>query len=73
MVQPTRGISLDSDPGPLIERFGGAHPIESIPDELEIVQQGRRASHYELRPRVETPVDVLHGLLDQVRFGEPAQ
>lgn len=39
LVQPTHGLSLDTDPANLI-RFGGVSKVRSIPDELQIVQRG---------------------------------
>jgi hypothetical protein len=67
LVQPTRGISLSSDPGQLA-RFGGAYKVISIPAELEIVRQGKRKTHYELRPRAAMPLDDFIELLKQVQL-----
>lgn len=39
-VQPIRGISLELDPADAATH-GVPHRVESIPDELEIVQQGK--------------------------------
>jgi hypothetical protein len=49
-VQPTHGISLETDPA-VLARFGGAKKIVSIPDELQIVQRGKRATHFEIVPK----------------------
>ncbi len=65
MVQPTRGVSLELDPADAA-RHGVPHRVLSIPDELEIVQQGRRPEHYELRPKFEMPVERFEELLGQV-------
>jgi hypothetical protein len=46
--------------------------VKSIPDELEIVQQGKRPGHHELRPKVEMPVERFDELLKQVVL-EPTQ
>lgn len=70
-VQPIRGISLELDPVDAA-RHGVPHRVKSIPDELEIVQQGRRPGHHELRPKVETPVERFEELLKQVVL-EPTQ
>ena len=70
-VQPIRGISLELDPADAA-RHGVPHRVKSIPDELEIVQQGRRAGHHELRPKVEMPVERFEELLKQVVL-EPIQ
>jgi hypothetical protein len=50
LVQPTHGISLESDPAALA-RFGGASRVRSIPAELRVVQRGRRDTHFEVVPR----------------------
>jgi len=66
-VQPIRGISLELDPADAATH-GVPHRVKSIPDELEIVQQGRRSGHHELRPKVEMPVDRFEELLRQVEL-----
>ena len=38
LVQSTRGPSLNLDPAK-VEKFGGAYRVESIPDELQIIQR----------------------------------
>lgn len=50
LVLPTHGISLESDPANLA-RFGGANRVRSIPSELQVVQRGRRDTHFEVVPR----------------------
>jgi hypothetical protein len=64
-VQPIRGVSLELDPAEAA-KHGAPHPVKSIPDELEIVQRGKRPSHPELRPKVEIPVERFEELLKQV-------
>ena len=64
-VQPIRGVSLELDPADAA-RHGAPHLVKSIPDELEIVQQGRRPGHHEIRPKVEMPVERFEKLLRQV-------
>ena len=71
MVQPTRGISLELDPADAA-KHGVPHRVKSIPDDLEIVQLGRRPGHHELRPKVEIPVERFEDLLKQVVL-EPIQ
>jgi hypothetical protein len=46
-VQPTHGLSLETDPSRL-GWFGGARKVVSIPDDLQIVQRGKRDTHLEL-------------------------
>lgn len=65
MVQPTRGVSLELDPADAA-KHGVPHRVQSIPVELEIVQQGRRPGHHEIRPKVEMPVELFEDLLGQV-------
>jgi hypothetical protein len=50
LVQPTHGLSLETDPSGLA-RFGGAHKVKSIPNELRIMQRGKRHTHFELVPK----------------------
>ena len=64
-VQPIRGVSLELDAADA-RKHGVPHRVKSIPDELEIVQQGRRPGHHELRPKVEMPVDRFEEVLKQV-------
>ena len=53
LVQPTHGLSLETDPS-VLERFDGASKVKSIPDGLRIVQRGKRETHFEALP--EQPV-----------------
>lgn len=70
-VQPTRGVSLELNSADAA-RHGVPHCVKSIPDELEIVQQGKRPGHHELRPKVEMSVERFEELLKQVVL-EPTQ
>jgi hypothetical protein len=71
MVLPTRGVSLELDSADAA-RHGVPHRVKSMPDELEIVQQGRRPEHHELRPKVAMSVERFEELLGQVVL-EPIQ
>ena len=42
MLRTDRGISLFADPA-IVERFGGAYRVESIPEGLKMEQRGRRS------------------------------
>lgn len=66
-VLPVRGISLELD---LVDaaQHGVPHRVKSIPEELEIVQQGRRPGHHELRPKTAMPVELFEELLRQVEL-----
>jgi hypothetical protein len=68
MVQPIRGPSLELDPADAA-RHGVPHRVKSVPDELEIVQQGRRPGHHEIRPKTAMPVERFEQLLKQVALG----
>ena len=65
MVQPIRGVSLELNAADAAKQ-GVPHRVKSIPDELEIVQQGKRPGHHEIRPKVEMPVERFEELLKQV-------
>jgi hypothetical protein len=64
-IHPTRGVSVELDAADAA-MHGVPHRVKSIPAELEIVQQGRRPGHHELRPKVEIPVERFEELLKQV-------
>ena len=67
LLKTSRGISLSTDPNGLA-RFGGAHEIESIPEELEIKQVGQNPNHYELTPKQPMTMEQYQNLLNQVKF-----
>jgi hypothetical protein len=71
MVQPIRDVSLELDPADAA-KHGVPHRVKSVPEELEIVQQGRRPGHHELRPKIAMPVELFEELLRQVVL-EPIQ
>ena len=47
LVKRTHGLSLDLDAA-VMKKFGGAFRVESIPQELRIVQRGNRMGHFEI-------------------------
>jgi len=49
-VKPTRGVSVNTDAAK-VERFGGAHEIKFMPPELQAIQHGGDAGHFEIVPR----------------------
>jgi RHS repeat-associated protein len=67
LVQPGRGISVNTDPSGL-EKFGGAKQIESVPPELEVIQRGKNPTHYEIAPREPMPPARFQELLDQIKM-----
>jgi hypothetical protein len=51
LLQPTHGVSVFDRPDGL-ERFGGAHRLDAIPDNLRVIQRGRDQHHHEIVPAV---------------------
>ena len=64
-VEPTHGLSLDTDPASLA-RFGGAYKVKSVPDELQIMQRGRRDTHFEIVPKHPMSPDNYQELVSQI-------
>ena len=60
-------MSVNLDPKGL-ERFGGARQVVSMPNELELVQRGTNASHYEIAPRQPMTMQRFQELLSQVKL-----
>ena len=67
MVQTTRGPSVNLDPTK-VEKFGGAYRIESLPDELQLIQRGTNLSHYEIVPKNPMPLERFIELVKQVKL-----
>lgn len=67
LVKTTHGLSLDVD-AKSMDRFGGAHRIESIPPELKIIQRGGRLEHFEIVPREPMSPDKYQQLLNTVKL-----
>lgn len=65
LVKSTHGISVDSDSHRVAD-FGGAYLIGSMPDELSIIQRGRRDTHYEIVPSEPVTPEKYQELLDQI-------
>ena len=65
LVQPTRGVSLELDIADA-RKHGTPHRLVSIPNELEIVQQGKRLGHHEIRPKVAMTKERFEELLGQI-------
>jgi hypothetical protein len=56
---------VETDPSGLA-RFGGAHKVKSIPAELQIVQRGRRETHFEIVPQQPMTPERFQELLRQI-------
>lgn len=67
LVQPTHGLSLETDPSGL-GRFGGASRVRSIPDELQIVQRGKRDTHFEVLPEEPMTPDRYQELVRRIEL-----
>ena len=65
LVKITKGVSLNSDPKK-VAQFGGAYKIESIPEELQIIQRGGPC-HFEIVPKSEISLERFQELLNQVK------
>jgi hypothetical protein len=65
LVKPTHGLSLDVDAA-VMQKFGGAFQVESIPAELKIVQRGGRMAHFEILPRQAMTPERFQELANQV-------
>lgn len=70
IVQPKRGISHNIDPAK-VERYGGAHQVESIPDTLKFEQIGPDPGHYELMPKMPMSLEQFLQELGKVIFRLP--
>ena len=64
-VQPTHGISLETDPSNLA-RFGGASKVRSIPEDLRIIQRGKRDTHFEIVPKEPMTIGRFQELVRQI-------
>jgi hypothetical protein len=65
LVLPLRGVSISTRPDGL-ERFGGAHLLGDLPQELKVVQVGRDPHHYEIVPVTPMTFDDYESLLQSV-------
>ena len=70
-VLTTHGPSLDSDPSHL-QQFGGAYKVISTPPELQIMQRGRRLTHFEVMPRTQMSLQMFQQFLNQIALDSNA-
>lgn len=66
LVKPTRGVSLSTDEANMVQRYGEAKEIGSIPDKLQIIRTS--GNHYEIAPRSPMTMEEYQELLNQVTF-----
>jgi hypothetical protein len=62
------GLSVHVDQQKLLGRFRSAPRVKSIPDELQIIQQGRDPGHYGISPRAPMTPERFQDLLNLVEF-----
>lgn len=65
LVQTTHGLSLETDASSLT-RFGSVNRVKSIPDELQIIQRGKRDTHFEIVPRQPMTVERFQELVREI-------
>lgn len=63
IVQPTRGISVNSNPNAVMN-FGGAYKIGKLPNGLKIKYTG--GTHYEIIPKYAMSLEKYQSLLNQI-------
>jgi hypothetical protein len=69
LVIPERsGLSVHVDQQKLLGRFKSAPRVKSIPDELQIIQQGKDLGHYGITARQPVSPEQFQDLLNQVEF-----
>lgn len=69
LIPEKTGLSLNLDQSKLLERFSTAPRVKSIPDELQIIQQGKKdLGHYGISPKVPMTPERFQELLNLVEF-----
>ena len=68
VIPEKSGLSVHVDQQKLLGTFQSAPRVKSIPDELQIVQQGRDPGHYGITVRQPLTPERFQELLDQVEF-----
>jgi len=64
-----QGLSVNIDPKDVfIQKYGGAFPVEQLPDGLQVVQSGR-PGHYVIAPARPMSPEAYQELLDNVKLG----
>ena len=65
LVQTQRGVSVFDRPDNL-QRFGGAFLVTNVPESLQIIQQGRDPTHYEIVPAAPMTMDEYEEALNSI-------
>jgi len=68
VIPETSGLSVHVDRQKLLGRFGTAPRVLSIPDELQIIQQGKDPGHYGITAKQPMTPERSQELLNQVEF-----
>jgi hypothetical protein len=68
VIPEKTGLSVHVDQQKLLGSFGSAPRVKSIPDELQIIQQGKDPGHYGISPKQPMTPDRFQDLLNQVEF-----
>jgi hypothetical protein len=68
VIPEKSGLSVHVDQQKLLGRFGSAPRVKSIPDELQIIQQGKDPGHYGITPKQPMTPERFQELLNQVEF-----
>jgi hypothetical protein len=64
-----QGLSLNIDPNnKFIQQYGGAFPVEGVPEGLQILQSGQ-AGHYVVAPKVPMSFEAYEALCEQLLLG----
>jgi hypothetical protein len=65
-----QGLSININPKDLfIQKYGGAFPLKSLPDGLQVIQSGK-PGHYVIAPEVPMPFEDFQKLLDKIELGD---
>ena len=67
LVKTTHGPSLDVDAAAM-DKFGGAHRIDSVPTDLRILQRGKNLGHFEVVPREAMTQERFQELIGQIKM-----
>ena len=66
-VKSTRGVSVNVNPNAdAITQHGGAYQVQSMPKELNLVQVGKDAGHYEIVPANPMPMSTYQSYLNSI-------
>ena len=64
-----QGLSLNLDPrDPFIQKYGGAFPVESLPDGLQALQSGQ-PGHFVVAPATPMSFEKYQQLLNRIQLG----